>query len=67
MTPETNEIFIKWLVDKYDDTQLNDINMTPEWWTMNEKEFRKYHPSAGTFVKNLTTDEFMTWVNKYNN
>jgi hypothetical protein len=41
--------------------------MTPEWWILNEIEFKKYHPSAGTFVKNLTTEEFMIWINKFKN
>lgn len=67
MTPETNEIFIKWLTEKYDIDSLNDNTMTPEWWILNEIEFKKYHPSAGTFVKNLTTEEFMIWINKFKN
>ena len=74
MSPENYDIFIKWLYKKYNPDNflisLEDIvgeKMTEEWLANEEKEFRKYHPSAGTFVKTLTTDEFMDWINKHRN
>lgn len=67
MTPETNDIFVKWVLKKYENVPLNEIELSPEWWDANEKEFRKYHPAAGTFVRSLNTEEFMSWINKFKN
>ena len=64
-----DEIFLKWLQKKYHAgiPEMPSI-ASDTWWEnwMNEqkKEFKKYHPYAGVFVKNIRIDEFVETINK---
>ncbi len=70
MDSRYNAQFADWLYEKYKsvwtDSEWN-IERSDEWFNDEQKEFKKYHPAAGVFVKNLTTDEFMHWINKLKN
>lgn len=66
----TDEQFVNWLYEKYRSVWCEpefQTDKSVEWYDNEHKEFKKYHPSAGVFVKNLTTDEFMQWINKLKN
>jgi len=66
-----NNFFVNWLYDKYE-TALNagEIHLeekNDEWYENEFKEFKKYNPAAGTFVKNITLEEFIGWIKKLKN
>lgn len=65
MTKENEEKFMKWLSAKHKDSDVASLPLEEQsWWDAEEQEFKQYHPSAGTFVRNLTTDEFINMIYK---
>lgn len=68
MTPENKTIFANWLAVKYSGSNAifpsKEDLASEEWWANEEREFKKYHPSAGTFIRNLSMDDFINEINK---
>jgi len=67
MNPEYNKQFGNWLYEKYksvwNDPEWN-TEKSDEWFDSEFKEFKKFHPAAGIYVRNLTPDQFIEWINK---
>ena len=72
MDSKYNSQFMDWLYKKYQagtlDMNTGNLTVSGDEWFENEYiEYKKYHPYAVVFVKNLSMDEFVNEINKLKN